>query len=620
MNVFLTSSEPSNESNDRVLRALTEQNMSSDERNGEIWSNRVQKELLALTTDNADMQSTEVRSMIPSFTTVKNHKLDLNSGICLVLVHVDVPKKKGSTEEVQAIVISFDASLKMNADGTVDISKSAYPFIAPIVRLKEGAQHFPKGSTIRNGDRIATDLDWTPSLHLTDAILNIGLKIKESIMQKEPFHKAPEESTKRGFGFSFGKASNSISKAFSHKQDTTETSSSKDRKATVAGPPPPPSDRRGRKVTAPPAVVRKGPAPANTPGNVKIGDEINLLDEPWVNAHGVYSCKAIRRPPFIEEAMERAAKQMEQSFSSPAGMLRSFAQTTRSLMEESFLMVTESHIIELKASRLNVSSGTVAFCIPIDMMAKLKFRRQESLSLFFKTSPNDPLVYMCPDSGDAVHQIQSVLKRHGVKGKHTNAAAYKAISEAMHLVQAIQTKELALKHDPTVERVNEIMDLYRQAAERFEVAGDIRHEEVVTHMRKFLALPQTVSILDGSFKKPPESPKRVTKMTGGIPEGEVLERPDFQLYDDDDIDGHPDIPSNVSREEQENDKAFEQNIDKILKDAREDFEKFKLDDSTLETDSPSAGSSSIDELADVAADLDAMMREADKELEELMSS
>jgi hypothetical protein len=52
-------------------------------------------------------------------------------------------------------------------------------------------------------------------------------------------------------------------------------------------------------------------------------------------------------------------------------------------------------------------------------------------------------------------------------------------------VQEIQTKELALKHDPTVERVNEIMDLYRQSAERFEVAGDIRHEEVVTHMRSF---------------------------------------------------------------------------------------------------------------------------------------
>ena len=236
-------------------------------------------------------------------------------------------------------------------------------------------------------------------------------------------------------------------------------------------------------------------------------------------------------------------------------------------------------------------------------MAKLKFRRQESLSLFFKSAPDDPLIYMCPDSGDAVHQIQSVLKRHGVKGKHTNAAAHRAISEALHIVQEIQTKELALKHDPTVERVNEIMDLYRQAAERFEVAGDIRHEEVVTHMRKFLALSLTASILDGSYKKPdePAPPKRSSE---GVPEGEVLESTGG--YDDEDDDD----TSKTSEKEKENDKAFEENIDNLLKEAQS----IKID--------------GVDELdgeadknmADVAADLDAMMAAADKELAELMKA
>lgn len=574
--------------------------MSSEERNGEIWSNRVQKELLALTTDNADLQSTEGRSMIPSFTTVKDHKLDLRSGTCVVWVHITLPT-------MPTIIVSLDASLRMNSDGSVNTSKTSYPFGPPVARLSEGAQVFPNGSTIKNGDKIGIDLDWTPSLHLTDVILNLGLKIKESIKQNEPFHKTAEDTPKRSFGFGFGKSS--FAKAFSSKGESPDAST-KAGKGTGKGRPAPPP-------------ARKPQPPPKTPATVKIGDEINLLEEPWVDAHGVYSCKAIRRPPFIEEAMEAAAKkndQAAQSFSSPTAMLRSFASTTRSLMEESFLMVTETHIIELKANRLNMSSGNVAFCIPIEMMAKLKFRRQESLSLFFKTAPNDPLVYMCPDSGDAVHQIQSVLKRHGVRGKHTNAAAYKAISEAMHLVQAIQTKELALKHDPTVQRVNEIMDLYRQAAERFEVAGDIRHEEVVTHMRKFLALPQTVSILDGSYTKPPESPKQAKRMLGGFPEGEVLERNDIQLYDDDDIDGHLDLQKAGSTEQMENDKAFEQNIDDLMKAAKEDFEDFAAyDDGTLDTEPASAGSS-IDELADVAADLEEMMREADRELAELMGS
>jgi hypothetical protein len=143
-------------------------------------------------------------------------------------------------------------------------------------------------------------------------------------------------------------------------------------------------------------------------------------------------------------------------FSGAGAMFRTFTQSARSVLEESFLMITDTHIIEMKSNKLNLSSGIVTFAITIDVMAKLKFRRQESISLFFKPAPDDPLIYMCPDSADAVHQIQAVLKRHGVKGKHTNAATHRAINQALHLVQEIQTKELALKHDPTIERVNEV--------------------------------------------------------------------------------------------------------------------------------------------------------------------
>ena len=112
-------------------------------------------------------------------------------------------------------------------------------------------------------------------------------------------------------------------------------------------------------------------------------------------------------------------------------------------------------------------------------MAKLKFRREESLSLFFKPASDDPLVYMCLDSAVAVQDIQNVLKPHGVKGKHTDAATQRAVQMALNLVALIQQKEKELIDSPTVDRVNEIMDLYRQAAEKFEVAGDPRHTEVM---------------------------------------------------------------------------------------------------------------------------------------------
>jgi len=278
-------------------------------------------------------------------------------------------------------------------------------------------------------------------------------------------------------------------------------------------------------------------------------------------------------------------------FAGAGAMLRSIGNSTRGLLEESFLMITESHIIEMRSNKLNLSTGTVTFAIPIEMMAKLKFRRQESVSLFFKPAPDDPLIYMCPDSADCVHQIQAVLKRHGVKGKHTNAATHRAINQALHLVQEIQTKELALKHDPSIERVNEIMDLYRQAAERFEVAGDVRHEEVVTHMRKFLALPLTVSVLDGSYKKPATATDNKPISAIETPEPSII------------------------------DKKFEANMDNLLAEAETDLKEMKgNNDDELEAmfseDKEEGGLSADDHIAE----FENMLAEADAELAELMSS
>ena len=159
------------------------------------------------------------------------------------------------------------------------------------------------------------------------------------------------------------------------------------------------------------------------------------------------------------------------------------------------------------------------------------------------------------------------------------------------------------------------MDLYRQAAERFEVAGDIRHEEVVTHLKKFLAMPLTASILDGSFKpektavKPPPKP-------GVIPEGEVLESSKAQLESvDDDVEG-------TSANEKSDDKAFSDNIDNVLA----DLDSLKIDDdlngilNNAGSDNNGEGWGGDDGGGDGLDDLDAMLADADKELADLMAS
>lgn len=258
--------------------------MTSD-KNAEIWSTRLQKELLALTTDNATEQETkEVAGILPPFIRVKAHELDIAEGICKVWFVLDLPPAE--SDETGDIVIVIDASLARKADGSIDPTAGAYPFLKPLAIMDEGAERFPPGSTVQNGSGVDIDCDWTPSLHLTDAILNVGLKVKESLLQKEPFH-ANEVHGKsdfdeilqsaRRFGSFLGKSAKSL---------------------IVEKPP-----ARPKRATPP---VKKA-----TATDINIGDEINFLEAPWVDCQGLYSCKAIRRPAFVEDAMFLAAQKKE---------------------------------------------------------------------------------------------------------------------------------------------------------------------------------------------------------------------------------------------------------------------------------------------------------------------
>lgn len=577
---------------------------SSEERNAEIWSTRLQKELLALTTDNATEEAKkEMTAVLPAFCTVKEHALDIERGNCTVTCLLDLPKAANSKDsadkpeessetanaESASITVTFDVSLAKKSNGSVDASAVSFPFLKPVAILTSGCKSFPMGSTIEDGDTIDIEMDWTPTLHLSDAILNVALKVKECLSQGEAFHASEAGSDKASKGEIVNET---ISRA---KKFGSSFSASLRNLASNAG-------EKGEKKKNRILGRKKKSRPKATASEVRIGDEINMLEAPWVDCQGVYSCKAIRRPKFAEEAMQLAESKEKKKndseneqvanagFVGAGAMLRNITNSTRTLLEESFLMITESHIIEMRSNKLNLSTGTVTFAIPIEMMAKLKFRRQESVSLFFKPAPDDPLIYMCPDSADCVHQIQAVLKRHGVKGKHTNAATHRAINQALHLVQEIQTKELALKHDPSIERVNEIMDLYRQAAERFEVAGDVRHEEVVTHMRKFLALPLTVSVLDGSYKKPVSA-----------------------------LDNKP-IPAAAKKENFE-DKKFVANMDNLLAEAETDLANMKgNEDPELEQMFSDEKDEGIRSTEDTIAEFENMLKEADEELAELMNS
>mmetsp|Transcript_30971 Transcript_30971/g.47474 ORF Transcript_30971/g.47474 Transcript_30971/m.47474 type:complete len:579 (+) Transcript_30971:319-2055(+) len=571
------------------------------DRHAEIWSTRLQRELLALTTQTEATEGEQKQQpLLPPFVKVMKHELVIEKGVCNISFMIDT--KEQDEDASNPIIVTLDASLAMTEQGQVDATKMAYPFQKPKAILASGCERFAEGSTVTNGSVIDIDCDWTPSLHLSDAALNVALKIRECLSQGELYYASgtgPDQPFLDPVLEEAVKGAKKLGNFFTNM------------KAHVPGLSSPGQD----------AAPDPGPVPEHAPvvkdeSSIKVGDVIDLSDSPWSDCAGFYSSKPLRRPKFVVDMMGDSSDSQSEVQGHGAGfsgaaMLRSFAQSAKSVLEESFLMITSKNILELKSNKLNFGIATVSFVVPISMLAKLKFRRQESISLFFKQAPEDPLIYMCADSADAVQQIQAVLKKHGVKGKHTNAQMQRAIQAALFLVGDIKTLEKELQRSPSVDRVDEIMDLYRQAAEKFAQAGDPRHEEVMTHMRKFLKKPLVASILDGSYKSSSDGYQPTIVQ---VPQGEVLEAHHAQLHDHDDDDEDDEAPPITREETKISDAEFHENMDTLMKEAKEDFENMNVDDHDEEHESK-AGTSSTD---DTFADLDAMLDAADKEIADIM--
>jgi hypothetical protein len=71
-------------------------------------------------------------------------------------------------------------------------------------------------------------------------------------------------------------------------------------------------------------VVSRGIPPKGTAQKVvkdipDIGDEIDLSEEPWSQCIGMYTCKAIKRPEFVEDAIAIASKKKEKEVSGVGG-------------------------------------------------------------------------------------------------------------------------------------------------------------------------------------------------------------------------------------------------------------------------------------------------------------
>jgi hypothetical protein len=247
----------------------------------------------------------------------------------------------------------------------------------------------------------------------------------------------------------------------------------------------------------------------------------------------------------------------------------------------------------------------------------MRLRQQDGLiALFFKTAPNDPMIYECSE-GEVVSQLIRSSKGSGKVRRE-------AVHRALHLIQEVQAQERALEYQPSRERVNKITSLYEKAAQQFSIAEDDRYEEVVEHKVRFLALPLVVSITNGTCRESKGQPKREPEILEGS--SEKLDGQVINPMDSDDISAISGSWEQLDKRQE--DKEFDESVDDILFEARQDFEDLHVNEgggdgdffdrdriaegiTNAITDEKASGEISF-------ADLDAMMKAADEELEEIL--
>eukprot|EP00953_Heterococcus_sp_UTEX-ZZ885_P037568 19294-Heterococcus_DN1.PRE.5 len=192
-------------------------------------------------------------------------------------------------------------------------------------------------------------------------------------------------------------------------------------------------------------------------------------------------------------------------------------------MANLYLAVTDTQLVELVAHDTAINYVVVRQAMPLSVISKLRFRRGHSVVIVLKSSAADTTLttantsnsssseqapaeieYLMNQAYQCVQSITQVLQQLGIPGHQTSAVAERHVDTAKAALQQLELLQRELRIHPTVEVVQQIMDLYRQAAELFGAVDDDRAAGVVSSMHAFLQQERVIAILEGKDVPPEE--------------------------------------------------------------------------------------------------------------------
>eukprot|EP00607_Mallomonas_marina_P010178 CAMPEP_0182421332 /NCGR_PEP_ID=MMETSP1167-20130531/6670_1 /TAXON_ID=2988 /ORGANISM="Mallomonas Sp, Strain CCMP3275" /LENGTH=98 /DNA_ID=CAMNT_0024598355 /DNA_START=530 /DNA_END=823 /DNA_ORIENTATION=+ len=95
------------------------------------------------------------------------------------------------------------------------------------------------------------------------------------------------------------------------------------------------------------------------------------------------------------------------------------------------------------------------------------------------------------------------MAKMGIKGQQKSAAVVKNLTTAEAIFEKIMALELQFAEQPSFSAVQEVMELLRDAAERFSEAEDARFQSAILKTQRFLQREDVVRILDSNCRRLP---------------------------------------------------------------------------------------------------------------------
>ncbi len=166
--------------------------------------------------------------------------------------------------------------------------------------------------------------------------------------------------------------------------------------------------------------------------------------------------------------------------------------------KKTYIGVTSTNIVEVESNRRH-GPLKINLLNDITSLERVKFRRGELISFYFKGDVE--WRYSMLDCLDCVALVKEQMANSGISSRQILKKFSVSIETAQNLIDTTRELEKEFSAEPSLELVEKVMDLFREAVERFGEANDTRYHSAIEALHRFLHREDVLRILDESTQK-----------------------------------------------------------------------------------------------------------------------